>query len=157
MISGVQGRRITPGLGEEERMSNTFERGRHIAELPPFAYAMLMTRIGLGVMYLAHALMMSSVLGLEHASHYLGSIGLPASLAYAMTVAELVGAALLLAGLYVRQVAIALLPFLVGAALLHLATGIGASIGFAIYFLVSFAGQGLLAGWTVPAGLGEEE
>jgi putative oxidoreductase len=116
-----------------------------------------MTRIGLGMMYLAHALMMSGLLGLEHASHYLGSIGLPAWLAYAMTAAELVGAALLLASVYVRQVAIALVPFLVGAALLHLATGIGASIGFAIYFLVTFAGQGLLAGWTAPAGRGEEE
>jgi putative oxidoreductase len=116
-----------------------------------------MTRINLGVMYLAHALMMTGVLGLEHASHYLGSIGLPAALAYVMTAGELVGAALLLAGLYVRQVAIALLPFLVGAALLHLATGIGASIGFAMYFLVSFAGQGLLAGWSAPAGPGEEE
>ncbi len=138
-------------------MATLLNGARNIGELPALAYAVLMTRVGLGVMYLGHVLIMSGVLGLEHASHHLASIGLPAGLAYLVTAAELAGGVLLLAGLYARQVAIALIPLLLAAAWLHLATGMGASIEFAIYFVVTFAGQGLLAGWTAPAAPAEDE
>ena len=133
-------------------MVNIAARGRDIADMEPLAYALLMARVGVGLMYLGHALMMSGVLGLEHASHYLASIGLPAWLAYAMTLGEVVGGALLLAGLFVRPIALGLLPLLIAAAALHFCTGVGASLGFACYFLLNLAGQGLLAGWTPPAG-----
>ena len=128
-------------------MATSVERVGGIAAMPPLAYA--------AAMYVGHALMMSGVLGLEHGAHYLHSIGLPAWLP--MTTGELAGGALLLTGVYVRHVAIALTPLLVGAGLLHLATGIGASIGFALYFGVTLAGQGLLAGWTAPAAPAEEQ
>ena len=138
-------------------MANMVERAGGIAELEPLAFAVLVTRVGLGMMYLSHALLMSGVFGLEHASHHLGVIGLPAWCAYAMTAGELIGGALLIAGLFVRRVAIALAPLLIGAALLHWASGVGASIGFAVYFVLSFAGQGLLAGWAAPVAPAEEE
>jgi putative oxidoreductase len=136
-------------------MANTVGRVGDVAELKPLAFALLVTRVALGLMYLGHALMMASVLGFEHASHYASSIGLPAWFAHGMTAAELAGAALLLGGLYVRQVAVALMPLLLVTALVHLGTGVGASMGFGVYFLITVAGQSLLAGWQRPAGDGE--
>ena len=131
-------------------MVNIAARGRDIADFEPLAYALLMARVGVGLMYLGHVVMVCAVLGLEHASHYLASIGLPAWLAYAMTLGELVGSTLLLAGLFVRPIALGMLPLLMAAAALHFFTGVGASFGFAVYFLLTLAGQGLLAGWTPP-------
>jgi putative oxidoreductase len=117
-------------------MANTVSKMPDIADLPPLAYAVLVTRIGLGLMYLGHAAMMWAVLGLAD------------WWSYAMTAAEIAGGVLLLAGLYVRQVAIALIPLLLGTAIAHVATGSGATLGFAAYFVTVLAGQALLAGWA---------
>lgn len=119
-------------------MANTIERVRGIADLEPLAYALLMTRVGLGVIHVGHALMMS------------GLWGFSTWWADGILIAQGAGGALLLAGIHVRQAAIALLPFLVGTALLHLAAGTGAGISFGVYFIVTLVGQGLLAGWTAP-------
>ena len=131
-------------------MVNIAAHGRDIADMEPLAYALLMARVGVGLMYLGHALMLCGVLGLDHASHYLASIGLPAWLAYAMTLAELLGGTLLLAGIFVRPIALGLVPLLIAGAALHFFTGVGASLGLALYVLLNLAGQGLLAGWTPP-------
>jgi putative oxidoreductase len=111
-----------------------------LAELAPFAYALLVARLALGILHVGHAAMMSSVMGFS------------AWWAYALMGGEVAGAALLFAGLYTRQAAIALVAVLLGAAWLHLATGMGASVEFGIYFIVTLAGQALLIGWTaLPA------
>jgi putative oxidoreductase len=51
------------------------------------------------------------------------SLGLPAALAYGTVAAELVGGALLILGIGSRWVAVALIPFLLGAAWVHLGNG----------------------------------
>lgn len=132
-------------------MANSVRHVRDIGDLEPQECLVLVTRIGVGAMSLGHALMMAGVLGLDHAADGLGTVGAPGWLAYATNAGELAGGALLLAGLYVRQVAMALLPLLVTGSLLQLATDGGLSVAFATYFLINFAGQGLLAGWSAPA------
>jgi hypothetical protein len=99
-----------------------------LAELAPFAYELLVTRLALGILHVGHALMGG----------------------------EVAGAALLFAGLYTRQAAIALVAVLLGAAWLHLATGMGASVEFGIYFIVTLAGQALLIGWTALSAADDE-
>ena len=137
--------------------NTTAERVRDIAEMPPLEFVRLVTRLLLGVMYFSHSLLMSGVFGLEHASHHFGLIGLPAWLAYATTAGELAGATLLIAGLYVRQVALGLMPLLAAAAALHWVSGVGATFGSAIFFIVALCAQGLLVGWTGPAAPTEDE
>ena len=54
---------------------------------------------------------------------FFASIGLPALLAYAVFFAEAIGGILLLAGVYARWTALALVPVLIGAAWVHWPNG----------------------------------
>lgn len=81
-------------------------------------------RIGLGVMYLTHSVLLKVLTyGFEGTAQYFESIGLPASLAYATIVAEALGGLLLLAGYRARETALALTPILVGALWAHSGSG----------------------------------
>ena len=87
-------------------------------------YAALVLRVTLGVMFIAHSLILKYfTFTLPGTAQFFESLGLPAALAYLTFWAELVGGVLLLAGIGTRWVALALIPILAGAAWVHLGNG----------------------------------
>ena len=86
-------------------------------------YAALLLRVALGAMFIAHALLKYYVFTLPGTAQFFQSIGLPGALAYATFWAELAGGALILAGVYSRWVAVALIPVLIGATWAHAGNG----------------------------------
>jgi putative oxidoreductase len=88
------------------------------------AHGVLLLRISLGVMYLAHSLVLKAMtFGLAGTAKFFESIGLPGPLAYVVFAMEAVGGALLLLGVKTRWVAAALLPVLAGATWTHAGNG----------------------------------
>ncbi|WP_201840435.1 DoxX family protein [Microvirga zambiensis] len=79
----------------------------------PLAAAIL--RIALGILFLAHAGLKLFVFTPAGTAQFFGSLGLPPALAYLTILAELVGGLTLVAGIYSRIVAGALIPILLGA------------------------------------------
>ena len=88
-----------------------------------FDVATLALRAGLGVMFVAHALLKYFVFTPAGTVKFFQSIGLPGPLAYATIAAELVGGALLIVGAYTRTVSFALVPILLGATWAHAGNG----------------------------------
>lgn len=86
-------------------------------------YAALVLRVALGVMFIAHALLKYSVFTLPGTVKFFESLGLPGPLAYATFFAELIGGALILAGVHARWVSAALIPVLLGATWAHAGNG----------------------------------
>jgi len=87
-------------------------------------YAALVLRLSLGVMYVAHSLVLKHfTFTLPGTAQFFESLGLPGALAYATFWAELVGGALLIAGLASRAVALGLVPVLLGALWVHAGNG----------------------------------
>ena len=87
-------------------------------------YAALVLRVTLGVMFIAHSLILKYfTFTLPGTAQFFESLGQPAALAYLTFWAELVGGVLLLAGVATRWVALALIPILAGAAWVHLGNG----------------------------------
>lgn len=80
-------------------------------------------RASLGVMYIAHALLKLVVFTLPGTVQFFDSAGLPGALAYPVFAAELGGGIALVLGVYARQVALGLLPVLLGAVWVHLPNG----------------------------------
>jgi putative oxidoreductase len=78
--------------------------------------AALLLRLTLGVMYLAHGLVLKVLtFGVAGTVGFFVGIGLPAWLAYATIIGEILGGALLILGIGSRWVALALTPTLLGA------------------------------------------
>ena len=86
-------------------------------------WAALVLRVTLGVMFIAHALLKYAVFTLPGTAKFFESLGLPGPLAYLVFWAELIGGVLILAGVYSRWVAAALIPILLGAAWAHAGNG----------------------------------
>ena len=86
-------------------------------------YAAFLLRAALGVMFIAHALLKYSVFTLPGTAKFFESLGLPGPLAYLTFAAELIGGALILAGLGARWVSLALVPVLLGATWVHAGNG----------------------------------
>ena len=87
-------------------------------------YAALVLRVTLGVMYIAHSLVLKYfVFTLPGTAQFFESLGLPAALAYLTFWAELAGGILLVAGIGTRWVAIGLIPVLAGATWVHAGNG----------------------------------
>ena len=85
--------------------------------------AAFVLRIALGVMFIAHAGLKYFVFTLPGTVQFFESIGLPGALAYFTFWAELVGGALMLAGLGSRWISAALIPVLLGATWAHAGNG----------------------------------
>jgi putative oxidoreductase len=83
----------------------------------------LLLRLGLGTMFIAHALLKYFVFTLPGTAQFFGSLGLPPALGYVTFAAELVGGVMLVLGVYARQLALALVPILVGATWAHWGSG----------------------------------
>jgi putative oxidoreductase len=89
----------------------------------PAQYGVTLLRVGLGSMWIAHALLKWIVFTLPGAARYFASVGLPGVLAYPVFAAELAGGAALVLGLYARQAAVALVPIMAVVLWVHLPNG----------------------------------
>jgi putative oxidoreductase len=122
----------------------------HATPSPHTAYGVLLLRVSLGVMFIAHSLILKWMgFGLAGTAQYFESLGLPAFLAYATFFAELIGGILLVLGIQSRWVSLALLPVLVGAAWVHAGNGWvfsapGGGWEYPLYLIVLSVAQALL-------------
>jgi len=85
--------------------------------------AAIILRTTVGVMFVAHALLKYFVFTLPGTAQFFASLGLPGALGYATFGAELVGGALLIAGVQTRIVALSLTPIVLGATWAHAGNG----------------------------------
>lgn len=85
--------------------------------------AALILRVSLGVLFVAHGLLKVLVFTVPGTVKFFESLGLPGFVAYLVIAAELGGGVLLVAGVYVRQVALLLVPLMIGATLKHVPNG----------------------------------
>jgi len=114
------------------------------------AYGVLLLRVSLGVMFIAHSLVLKFMtFTLAGTAQYFESLGLPAFLAYATFFAELIGGILLVLGVQSRWVALALLPVLAGATWVHIGNGWvfsapGGGWEYPLYLIVLSVAQALL-------------
>ena len=86
-------------------------------------YGALTLRLGLGAMFIAHALLKYLVFTLPGTASFFERLGLPGVLAYAVFAAELIGGILIVLGVYTRAIVLALVPVLMGALWAHLGNG----------------------------------
>ena len=87
-------------------------------------WAALALRVSLGVMLLAHGLVLKVMtFGFAGTAGFFESIGYPGFLAYVVIALEVVGGIALILGVWSRVVALALVPVLIGATLVHLPAG----------------------------------
>lgn len=87
-------------------------------------YAASLLRVSLGIMFLAHSLVLKlGVFGLAANAQFFGSLGLPPMLGYVVFAAEAAGGVLLVLGIQARWVAAALIPILLGAVWAHAGNG----------------------------------
>jgi putative oxidoreductase len=77
-------------------------------------YAILLLRLSLGVMFVAHAMLKWRVFTIPGTIAFFQSLGLPGWMAYVTITAELGGAACLILGIYPRIVALLLVPLILG-------------------------------------------
>ena len=114
------------------------------------AYGALLLRVSLGVMFIAHSLVLKwMTFTLAGTAQYFESIGLPGILAYVTFFAELIGGILLVLGVQSRWVALGLLPILAGATWVHLGNGWvfsapGGGWEYPLYLIVLSVAQALL-------------
>ncbi len=87
------------------------------------AYAALVLRVSLGVMFVAHAYLKIAVFTLPGTVQFFEAVGFPGWFAYPTVAAELIGGLLLIVGFQTRLVSLALLPVLLGATFVHLGNG----------------------------------
>lgn len=84
----------------------------------------LLLRLALGTMWLSHGLLLKYLTyGIAGFAGFLASTGLPAALAWPITLAEIVGGMAILVGWHGRWVSAALLPILLGATWIHAGNG----------------------------------
>lgn len=84
----------------------------------------LVLRLALGTMWLSHGLVLKLMtFGIAGLAGWLQSIGLPAAMAWPLTVAEILGGVLIIAGWHGRAVSTLLIPVLLGAIWVHAGNG----------------------------------
>lgn len=87
-------------------------------------YAATLLRIALGTMFVAHGLYLKVfVFTMAGTVGFFESLGLPAAAAWTTVTAETLGGLALIAGFKTRFVALALVPVLLGATMVHLGNG----------------------------------
>ena len=86
-------------------------------------FAILLLRISLGVVFIAHGLLKVFVFTLPGTAQFFEGAGFPGWLAYPVAYLEIGGGALLVAGIATRQLCLLFLPILLGALLVHAGNG----------------------------------
>ncbi len=89
--------------------------------LVPYGIGLL--RVTLGTMFVAHGLLKVLVFTLPGTAQFFAAHGFPAWSAYPVAIGEIVAGALLIAGWQTRIVALATVPVLLGALVVHLPNG----------------------------------
>lgn len=87
------------------------------------AMAAFTLRLSLAVMLLAHGLLKVLVYTLPGSAQFFASVGYPGWLAYIVAGMELIGGALMLFGIATRTTALAMIPIMLGAVLVHWQNG----------------------------------
>jgi putative oxidoreductase len=87
------------------------------------SFGLLILRISLGMMWIAHALLKLIVFTLPGTAKFFETVGLPGMLAYPTFAVELLGGIAIVLGFYGRQVSLLLIPILIGATWVHLPNG----------------------------------
>lgn len=83
-------------------------------DLATAPYAILLLRISLGILFIAHALLKWRVYTIPGTMAFFRSLGLPGWFAYVTITIELGGAACLILGIWPRYVALLLMPLMIG-------------------------------------------
>ena len=87
-------------------------------------YAALLLRVSLGVMFLAHGLLLKiGTFGLAGTMGFFGSLGYPPIFGAIVALAETAAGVALIAGVLVRTVSLLALPIMIGATIQHLGAG----------------------------------
>lgn len=114
--------------------------------------AALLLRVTLGVMFLAHGLILKYfTFTLGGTAQFFESIGYPGGLAYVVFAAETLGGIALILGFQTRLVAFALVPILIGALMVHVPNGWvfsanGGGWEYPLFLIIASIVQGLLGG-----------
>jgi len=90
------------------------EKGDEMIDQAAGPYGVLLLRLCLGVMFIAHAMLKVRVFTIPGTIAFFQSLGLPGWLAYVTIAAELIGAACLILGIYPRYVALLMVPLILG-------------------------------------------
>jgi putative oxidoreductase len=121
-------------------------------------YAALTLRVGLGAVFVAHAMFKLVVLTLPGTEQFFEAHGFPGWTAYPVTAAELFGGGLLILGLHTRAVALALIPVMLGALTVHWPNGwsfVAENGGweYVAFLIVALVSQALLGdgAWALSA------
>ena len=115
-------------------------------------YGAFLLRVSLGVMFVAHGLILKYfTFTLGGTAQFFESIGYPGFLAYVVFAAETLGGLALIAGIQTRLVSFALVPILIGAAMVHVPNGWvfsaqGGGWEYPPFLIVASIAQGLLGG-----------
>ncbi len=113
-------------------------------------YAALLLRVSLGVLFLAHGLLLKVfIFTIPGTVGYFQSIGYPGFFAYLVIAGEIGGGLALLFGVWTRPISILLLPIMIGATLQHvgngwLFTGQNGGWEFPVFWTVALVAQALL-------------
>ncbi|MFZ0571271.1 MAG: DoxX family protein [Rhodomicrobium sp.] len=113
-------------------------------------YGALLLRVSLGVMFLAHGLLLKVLtFTIAGTVGYFQSIGYPGFFAYLVIAGEIGGGIALILGAYTRIVALLLLPILIGATLQHIGngwlfSGAGGGWEFPVFWIAMLLVQALL-------------
>lgn len=83
-----------------------------VIDLETAPYAILVLRVSLGALFLAHGLLKIFAFTLPGTAQFFESVGLPGFMATPVALAEIVGGVFLIAGFYTRWVALVLFPIL---------------------------------------------
>lgn len=101
-----------------------FRLAKPTIDLETAPYAILLLRVTLGLLLLAHGWLKVAVFTLPGTAQFFQSLGFPGFMAYVVAPGEIVGGLMLIAGLYSRWVALALFPVLLVATIkVHGANG----------------------------------
>lgn len=86
-------------------------------------YALLLLRLALGVMFIAHAALKVFVFTVPGFAGFLAQVGMPSFMALPVILLETFGGVALILGVYSRAVALVLTPVLLGALSVHAGNG----------------------------------
>ena len=122
-------------------MSNIDER------LSP--YGALILRVGLGTIWIAHALLKWFIYTIPGFATWLGSQGLPAAFAWPVFTLEIVGGLAIVLGIYGRYIALLLIPILLVVTWTHYPNGWlhinpGGGWEFPVFLIIASLAYGLI-------------
>jgi putative oxidoreductase len=89
----------------------------------PSDYGTTLLRVSLGVLLLAHGFLKIFVFTIPGTVGFFAKVGFPGALAYPVIAIEVLGGLMLMAGVYTRWVALAAVPVLLGATMVHAGNG----------------------------------